>query len=238
MSGEPSPKAPTRPAPRPLDVDAVLFDLDGTLADSAADLAAALNRMRAERGLPPVPVDALRPHASAGARGLLGAGMGVAPEDADYKALRHTFLDYYEAALDVHTRLFDGVDELLDALAQRGLAIGIVTNKVTRFTTPVVAALGLDRRARAVVSGDTTPHAKPHPAPLWHAARVLDVAPARCVYVGDDLRDVIAGNAAGMATIVAEYGYLGEERRADDWPASGWIDRPLALLDWVRERRS
>jgi N-acetyl-D-muramate 6-phosphate phosphatase len=230
--------ARARPAPRRLAVDAVLFDLDGTLADSAGDLAAALNRMRAERGLAPVPVDVLRPHASAGARGLLGAGMGVTPDDADYKALRHTFLDYYEAALDVNTRLFDGIDELLDALAQRALAIGIVTNKVVRFTTPVVAALGLDRRAGAVVSGDTTAYPKPHPAPLLHAAELLAVAPSRCVYVGDDLRDVTAGNAAGMATIVAEYGYLGEERCADDWPAIGWIDRPLALLDWLPLRRA
>jgi phosphoglycolate phosphatase len=163
--------------------------------------------------------------------------MGIAPEDPDYKALRHTFLDYYEAALDVNTRLFAGVDELLDALAQRSLAIGIVTNKVERFTTPVVAALGLDRRARAVVSGDTTPYPKPHPAPLLHAAELLGVAPARCVYVGDDLRDVVAGNAAGMATIVAEYGYLGEQGCADDWPATGWIERPLALLDWMPDRR-
>jgi phosphoglycolate phosphatase len=233
-----TPPSRVRPAPRRLPVDAVLFDLDGTLADSAADLAAALNRMRSERGLPPLPVDVLRPHASAGARGLLGAGMGITPDDADYKVLRHTFLDYYEAALDVHTRLFDGIEELLDALAQRGLAIGIVTNKVVRFTTPVVAALGLDRRAGAVVSGDTTPHAKPHPAPLLHAAELLGVAPQGCVYVGDDLRDVTAGNAAGMATIVAEYGYLGEQGCADDWPATGWIDRPLALLDWLPRRRA
>jgi phosphoglycolate phosphatase len=163
--------------------------------------------------------------------------MGIAPEDADYKALRHTFLDYYEAALDVNTRLFEGIDQLLDAHAQRALAIGIVTNKVARFTTPVVAALGLDRRAGAVVSGDTTPNPKPHPGPLLHAAKVLGIVPERCVYVGDDLRDVVAGNAAGMATIVAEYGYLGEQRCADDWPATGWIDRPLALLDWVPDRR-
>ena len=228
-----SPASRSRPAPRRLPVDAVLFDLDGTLADSAGDLAGALNRMRTERGLPPVPVDVLRPHASAGARGLLGAGLGITPEHPDYKALRHTFLDYYESAIDVTTRLFDGIDAVLEALAQRALAIGIVTNKVHRFTAPLVAALGLDRRCSAVVSGDTTTHPKPHPAPLLHAAELLGVAPARCVYVGDDLRDVTAGNAAGMATIVAEYGYLGEARCADEWPATGWIDRPLALLDWL-----
>jgi phosphoglycolate phosphatase len=219
-----------------LPVSAVLFDLDGTLTDSAGDLAAAVNRMRAERGLDPVHVDVLRPHASAGARGLLGAGMGVTPTDADYPSLRDTFLEYYMAALDRTTRLFDGVAELIDGLDERGLAFGIVTNKATRFTQRVAAALGLDRRAGAIVSGDTTAHPKPHPAPLLHAAALLRVAPEACVYVGDDLRDVTAGNAAGMATIVAEYGYLGEHACADDWPATGWIDRPLALLDWLPTR--
>jgi phosphoglycolate phosphatase len=222
-----------RPPAHRLLVRAVLFDLDGTLADSAGDLAAAVNRMRGERGLDPVGVDLLRPHASAGARGLLGAGMGVTPSDPSYPTLRDTFLAYYAEALDRTTRLFDGIGDLLDALDARGLAFGIVTNKATRFTQPVVAALGLAARARAIVSGDTTPHPKPHPAPLLHAASVLGVAPSGCVYVGDDLRDVMAGNAAGMATIVAEYGYLGEQGCADDWPATGWIDRPLALLDWL-----
>lgn len=228
--------ARARPSARTLPVSAVLFDLDGTLADSAGDLAAAVNRIRAERGLAPVSVDLLRPHASAGARGLLGAGMGIKPDDAEYPSVRDTFLDYYAAALDRTTRLFDGVAELIEALDARSLAFGIVTNKATRFTQRVVAALGLDRRAGAVVSGDTTAHPKPHPAPLLHAAALLHVAPEACVYVGDDLRDVTAGNAAGMATIVAEYGYLGEAGCADAWPATGWIDKPLALLDWLPPR--
>jgi 2-phosphoglycolate phosphatase len=227
---------PPRPRARRLPVTAVLFDLDGTLADSAGDLAGAVNRMRAERDLHPVSVATLRPHASAGARGLLGAGLGVTPDDADYPALRDTFLAYYAAALDRTTRLFDGVGGLLDALDERALAWGIVTNKAARFTGPVVAALGLDRRAGAIVSGDTTAHPKPHPAPLLHAAGLLDVDAAHCVYVGDDLRDVTAGNSAGMKTIVAEYGYLGEQGCSDDWPATGWIDTPLALLDWLPAR--
>jgi phosphoglycolate phosphatase len=227
------PDAEPRPRARPLPVSAVLFDLDGTLADSAGDLAAAVNRMRGERGLAPVAVAALRPHASAGARGLLGAGMGVAPGDAEYPVLRDQFLAYYASGLADTTALFAGAAALLDALDARGLPWGIVTNKAQRFTTPVLDALGLRERTRAIVSGDTTAHPKPHPAPLLHAAGLLGIDAAHCVYVGDDLRDVIAGNAAGMATIVAEYGYLGEAGCADDWPATGWIGEPLALLDWL-----
>jgi len=222
-----------RPLPRALPVAAVLFDLDGTLADSAGDLAGAVNRIRADRGLPPVSVDTVRPHASAGARGLLGAGMGVRPDDPEYPRLRDRFLEYYAVGLANTTALFDGVAHMLDALDARGLRWGIVTNKAERFTAPVVAALGLSARASAVVSGDTTAHPKPHPAPLLHAATIMAVDASKCVYVGDDLRDVIAGNAAGMSTIVAEYGYLGESGSADDWPATGWIAEPLALLEWL-----
>jgi phosphoglycolate phosphatase len=221
------------PPPRALAVDAVLFDLDGTLADTAGDLAGALNRVRADRGLPAVPVEPLRAHASAGARGMLGAGLGIGPDDPDFAVLRERFLAYYAEGLAITTRLFDGVPAMLDALEARGIAWGVVTNKAQRFTGPVVEALGLAPRTGVVVSGDTTPHAKPHPAPLLHAAAALRVAPAACAYVGDDLRDVIAGNAAGMATLVAQYGYLGETGRSDDWPATGWIERPLDLLAWL-----
>lgn len=224
---------PAELARRPLPVAAVLFDLDGTLADSAGDLALALNRVRADVGLPPVPAAPLRAYASSGARGLLEAGMGVTPAHADYDALRRAFLAHYERCLAETTRLYDGVAELLDAIEARGLAWGIVTNKHARFTGPVVAALALAPRARVVVSGDTTPNPKPHPAPLLHGADVLSVAPDKCVYVGDDLRDVEAGRAAGMATIVAGYGYLGTSGDPLHWPATGWITRPLDLLDWL-----
>jgi phosphoglycolate phosphatase len=225
-----------RPAAQPLPARGVLFDLDGTLADSAGDLAGALNRLRADRGLAPVPAVAMRPHASAGARGLLGAGLGIAPDHPDYPALRDAFLAYYEQGLAVTTQLFDGVAALLDALEGRGLRWGVVTNKAQRFTGPVVRALGLAERAGVIVSGDTTAHAKPHPAPLLHAAAALGLEPAACVYVGDDLRDVVAGNSAGMATIVADYGYLGESGSSAGWPATGWIDAPLELLDWLPAR--
>ncbi len=221
------------PAPRPLPIDAVLFDLDGTLADTATDLSGALNRVRAERGLAPVPLAGLRAHASSGARGLLGAGMGITPDAPDYPQLREAFLSHYAACLAETTVLFPGVAELLDTIERRGLRWGIVTNKFARFTGPVVNALALAGRAAIVVSGDTTPHPKPHPAPLLHAATGLKLAPSRCVYVGDDLRDIIAGNAAGMATIVAEYGYIGADETSDTWPAAGWIADPLALLDWL-----
>lgn len=220
---------------RPLAVAAVLFDLDGTLADSAPDLAHALNELRARRGLAPVAVESLRAHASSGARGLLGAGMGVTPEHAEFAALREEFLQCYEAGLARTTQLFPGVLPMLDAIERRGLAWGIVTNKHTRFTSGVVAALSLSPRAGVVVSGDTTPHAKPHPAPLLHAAQALGVAPKACVYVGDDLRDVEAGRAAGMATIVAGYGYMGQGSDPRQWPATGWIDTPLDLLTWLPE---
>jgi phosphoglycolate phosphatase len=220
----------------PLRVSAVLFDLDGTLADSAGDLALALNRIRESRGLAPVPAEELRPYASSGARGLLHRGMGVTQDDPEYAALRELFLANYEACLSQTTTLFDGVRETLDAIEARGLRWGIVTNKFERFAIPVAAALGLARRAAVVVGGDTTPHAKPHPAPLLHAAQAMQVPPSACVYVGDDLRDVEAGAAAGMATIVAGYGYMGVGGDPRRWPATGWIDRPRDLIDWLPTR--
>jgi 2-phosphoglycolate phosphatase len=218
----------------PLRVHAVLFDLDGTLADSAGDLALALNRIRESRGLAPVAPAELRPYASSGARGLLHRGMDVTPDHAEYAALRELFLANYEACLAETTTLFDGVAETLDAIEARGLRWGIVTNKFERFTVPVVEALGLAGRAAVVVGGDTTAHAKPHPAPLLHAAKAMGVAPSACVYVGDDLRDIEAGAAAGMATIVAGYGYMGVGGDPRRWPATGWIDRPRDLVDWLQ----
>jgi len=222
-----------RGGPRPLPVDAVLFDLDGTLADTAPDLGAALNRVRADRGLDPVPLERLRPYASHGARGLIGAGMAVAPGEPDYVALRDAFLAHYAAALCVATALFADVDAMLGTLGARGLPWGIVTNKATRFTEPLLEALSLASRAGAVVCGDTTPFAKPHPAPLQHAAMRLGVDPSRCVYVGDARRDVEAGRAAGMPTLVARWGYIEPEETPDLWPADGILEAPPALLEWL-----
>jgi phosphoglycolate phosphatase len=199
-------------------------------------LALALNRIRRARGMEPVPAEELRPYASSGARGLLHRGMGITPDHPEYAALRETFLANYEQCLDETTTLFAGMDTMLDDIEARGLRWGIVTNKYMRFAERVVAALELKSRAAIVVGGDTTPHSKPHPAPLLHAARHLQVAAASCVYVGDALRDVEAGNAAGMPTIVAGYGYMGVGGDPRQWPATGWIDRPLDLRDWLPAR--
>ena len=218
---------------RPLAIDAVLFDLDGTLVDTAPDLAGALNRVRRERGLPDMPVHALRPYASAGARGMIGAGLQIAPDHAEYPALRDAFLAHYAAALCIESVLFEAVPEVLAALEARRLRWGIVTNKATRFTTPLLDALALPNRPHVVVCGDTLPHAKPHPAPLVAAATALGVDPARCVYVGDAERDVIAGLAAGMQTLVARYGYIEPGDRPEGWRAHGHLASPRELLAWL-----
>lgn len=210
-------------------VRAVLFDLDGTLADTAPDLGGAVNRMRERRGLASLPIEHLRPLASSGARGMLAAGLGKTPTDADYDALREEFLSEYERALAVGTCLFDGIDDLLLTLRARGVDWGIVTNKVMRFTAPVVAGLGLGNAA-VVIAGDSTPHPKPHPAPLLAACERLAVAPADCVYVGDDRRDIEAARAAGMPSIAAGWGYLGEHGDVHAWEADAVVDHPRALL--------
>lgn len=219
--------------PRPR---AILFDLDGTLADTAPDLAQALNKLRTDRGLEPAPYENLRPYASAGARGLIGAGFGLQPGADGYEELRIGFLDNYEAAIAVHSRLFDGIGDVLLHVAQAGLAWGIVTNKATRFTEPLVPLIGLGHAA-CVVAGDSTPHSKPHPAPLLEAARRLAIEPGHCWYVGDDLRDVQAGKAAGMATIAAGWGYCGDEGPMG-WNADAIAASPSELLQLISRASS
>ncbi len=211
------------PAPR-----ALLFDLDGTLADTAPDLAAAVNKMRSDRGLEHTPFEILRPLASAGARGLIGAAFGIGPGHADYDDMRQEFLDNYAAAIANHTTLFDGIVSLLDEISTMGLSWGIVTNKPALYTDALVPKIGL-AHAACVISGDTTPHAKPHPEPLFEAARRLQLAPNDCWYVGDDLRDIDAGKAAGMPTIAAGWGYCGHTEPAD-WLADLIASHPLDLL--------
>lgn len=210
---------------------AVLFDFDGTLADTAPDLCAALNRMRTDRGMPELPVDTARSYASSGARGLLRIGFDLKPEASNYEAMREEFLANYRAAICVHTRLFPGIEELLAAIEARGMCWGIVTNKAIGLTTPLVAQLGLSERAGCVVGGDTTPHLKPHPASLLHAAREIEVPPAECCYLGDDLRDIQAAKAAGMYSVAVEYGYSGTENGGPrSWQAEAVIGAPMELL--------
>ncbi len=210
---------------------AVLFDFDGTLADSAPDLGAALNRMRADRNMDALPVEVLRGYASSGARGLLRIGFDLGPEHAEYEPMREEFLTNYRAAICVHTRLFPGIEELLASIEARGIAWGIVTNKAIGLTTPLVAQLGLAGRAGCVVGGDTTPHLKPHPASLLHAAGEIGVPPADCFYLGDDLRDVQAARAAGMIPVAVEYGYGGSGSTGPrSWNADVVISAPLELL--------
>lgn len=209
---------------------AVFFDLDGTLADTATDLSLPVNAMRQARGLAPLPLEALRPFASHGARGLLGKGLGITPADPTYDDLRLDFLARYEAAMVVHTRLFDGMAQVLSTLDSQGIAWGVVSNKVERYVRPIMSSLGLLERAVSAVGGDSTAHAKPHPEPLLHAARQAGVAPAACIYVGDDLRDVQAGQAAGMATVAAAYGFCGDALPVGQWGADALIDHPLDLL--------
>jgi len=212
----------------------VLFDLDGTLVDSAPDLAAAANRMRLARGLAPLPLAALRPMVGAGARGMVGIALGVKPGDDGFDALRDEFLECYQAALLELTTVFAGMSPVLDRLDAAGRRWGIVTNKAERFTRPVVEGLHLHARAAVVISGDTTPHSKPHPAPLLEAARRVGIDASNCVYVGDDHRDVMAGRAAGMATLVAAWGYLGHGEPVDAWGAHAVLAEPAELLHWLQ----
>ncbi|MDQ7745659.1 HAD-IA family hydrolase [Hydrogenophaga pseudoflava] len=214
-------------------VRAVLFDLDGTLVDSAPDLAGAANAMRLGRQLAPLPLEHYRAHSGSGARGMLGVAFGVAPGDECYEVLRQEFFSHYQDRLLQHTRPFDGVERLLEVLVASGVFWGVVTNKGQRFTLPLTMALPLFAGAATVISGDTTPHSKPHPAPLLEAARRIGISPAECLYVGDDLRDIQAGRAAGMRTVAAMYGYLGPGADVSSWGADKLIETPVGLLKWL-----
>jgi 2-phosphoglycolate phosphatase len=210
---------------------AVLFDLDGTLIDSAPDLAGAANELRAAHGLAALPYDLFRPMVGSGARGMLAVAFDIGPQHERFTELRDDFLRRYELRMTQQTRLFDAVDAVLDALDSKRRPWGIVTNKAARFTDPLVRSLGLHPRAATVIAGDTTPHSKPHPAPLLEAARRLELDPAKCIYVGDDVRDVQAGRAAGMTTAVAAWGYLGHGEPVEAGGAEFIARRPSDLLN-------
>jgi len=214
-------------------IKAVLFDLDGTLIDSAPDLAAAADRLRLDRGLPALGFPLYRPHTGTGARGMLKIAFQMEPEHPEFNDLREEFFKNYEQNLVVNTRPFEGVHELIESLNTRSLAWGIVTNKSARFTDPIVQKIPLLSQAKTVISGDTTPHAKPHPAPLLEAMKRMSLSPHECVYIGDDERDIVAGKAAGVKTVAAGYGYLGDAGDIGRWSADINIYSPLELLKWL-----
>lgn len=209
---------------------AVLFDLDGTLVDSAPDLGSAANEMRLSRGMSSKSMLDYRPHVGSGARGMLQVAFGMDALHQDYEKFKEEFFVYYEKCLTQRTRPFEGVEGLVAALLQRGLRWGVVTNKAQRFTTPIIQSMEMFDSASAVISGDTTSHAKPHPEPLLEAARRLSLSPAHCVYVGDDERDIRAGRSAGMATVAARYGYLGPGADVASWGADAEVSSPLQVL--------
>lgn len=213
---------------------AILFDLDGTLADTAPDLGRALNMQRRRHGLPPLPDETIRPYASHGSRGLLGIGFGLTPDDAAFAAMRDEYLALYDEVFCQRPMLFEGMLEVLHRIEDQGLLWGVVTNKPRRFTLPLMQALGLVQRAASIVSGDDCERPKPHPDTLLLASRLAGAEPSACWYVGDAERDMIAGHAAGMHTVIARYGYLGENDRPEEWGAQATISAPRELLELLQ----
>ena len=211
-------------------IEAVLFDLDGTFADTAPDLAAALNHVRATRHLPPLPLEVLRPQASHGSIGLLKVGLNVTPDSSGFDMFRHIFLEYYSQHICVNTTLFAGIAELITDLEQRDIKWGIVTNKPHRFTVPLMEALGYAQRAACLISGDTCVHAKPHPAPMLAACKLIKVKPEQCLYLGDDKRDMDAANAVNMRGIIANYGYVSDDVSVQNWQAYDSVNHPMELI--------
>jgi len=216
--------------------EAVLFDLDGTLADTAPDLGGAVNILLEQEGRPQQALEMLRPYTSQGVRGLLKAGFGIDATHPEYEYLAQRFLDIYRQRLCLETRLFDGIPELLDRLEAMDLDWGIVTNKRMRFTDPLVELLQLAPRTNCVVSGDTVGEAKPSPLPILHACQLLECQPERTLYVGDDRRDIIAGKAAGCTTVAVSYGYLGDSGPVPTWGADLIIDHPAELADYLAKQ--
>jgi len=213
-------------------IKAVLFDLDGTLLDTAQDFHESLNQLRAEESLAPLDFETVRAQVSHGGHALVRLGFGTLEPDA-HETMRMRLLNIYRKRLAKFTRLFEGGDEMLDAIEERGLAWGIVTNKPGWLTDPLLIEVNLHERVDAVVSGDTLSERKPHPMPLLHAAKTIGVEPGECVFVGDAERDAQAAEAAGMYSLIAGFGYIGDDDRADEWYQHGWLNTPLELLDWL-----
>jgi phosphoglycolate phosphatase len=216
-----------------MNIQCVLFDLDGTFADTAPDLHFALDQVLIRRGLPPLAYERIRPSVSHGSRAMLKVGFGMEPDDAGYAALKRAFLDTYLANIANKTRLFEGMEQLLDEFDKRGIGWGIVTNKPAYLTEPLMRALGLEQRAACIVSGDTTAYPKPHPEPILHACRMAGADPRRSIYVGDAKRDIEAGKRAGTKTLIALFGYLADDDEPASWAADGAVRAPLEILRWL-----
>lgn len=219
-----------------LKIKTVLFDLDGTLLDTAADLAATLNKLLVTQHAKPLPLTQIRPVISEGVAGLLTLGFHITPEHPDFPRLRKQFLAYYSQHSGEHTQLFPEIDAVIHYLQNNQLAWGIVTNKSTALTTPLINHFPLLKKAQCVIAGDTVEHSKPHPQPLLHACECIKGTAKHCVYIGDAKRDMEAAKAAGMQSLLALYGYLPNKKEAKSWEASAMVNTPLAIIDWLKPR--
>jgi len=215
------------------DFSAILFDLDGTLVDTAPDLAYALNSVLEQEGLEILPYETIRPVASHGSEGLLNLGFGITKDHHHYASLQQRFLQTYQENIARETRLFEGMETVISALENADITWGIVTNKPAFLTDPLIEKLNLTDRAGCVVSADTTPFSKPHPAPMLHACEVIQYAPKDCIYIGDAARDIEAGKNANMRTVAALYGYLSEQDQPEKWQADASINHPHDILQWL-----
>ena len=217
----------------------VLFDFDGTLVDSAPDLANSANHIRSLQALEPLPLDFLRPYASMGARGLLKAALNMDTDHPDYENQKTLFLEHYAANSTAHSELFDGIDTLISQLNETGISWGVVTNKAEHLTKPIMDHFELSSSSKVLVGGDSTPHIKPHPAPLFLACEKTGIAPENCIYIGDDERDIVAGKAAGMATLVAAYGYCDFDPAISSWQADHVASHATEIfpivLEWLHK---
>ncbi|MTI64241.1 HAD-IA family hydrolase [Methylophaga sp.] len=213
--------------------DVFFFDLDGTLVDTAPDLAYALNQVLEQEGRAPLAYESIRAVASHGSAGLLGLAFGITADNPEFDVLQKRFVQIYHNNLTRESRLFEGMQRVIDKLDEIGKKWGVITNKPTFLTEPLMAGLNLKQRAACIVSGDTTEQSKPHPAPMLHACKLINMQPAQCVYIGDAERDIVAGRDADMHTIVACYGYLSDDDRPENWQADAMINQPEELLQWL-----
>ncbi len=214
-------------------INNILFDLDGTLADTAPDLAHALNQLLQEQGKPPLALETIRPSVSLGGIVMVRQFLDIDEDDQDFPELRRRFLEIYSSNLADKTKLFPGMEQVLDKLESHNIPWGVVTNKSAWLTNPLMQALQLDKRASCIVSGDTVEQCKPHPAPMLYACQLVERDPAQTLYVGDAKRDIMAGHNAGMLTLIAGYGYIADDENPDSWGANGIINKPLEILDWL-----